>query len=401
VISFHVKDDRTDDDGTVQSTIRLTVEGTEYSCSAGLSCSGTASDYTVTRTMGSDWTDAQVVDLLATATDLAGNPMSQAWTFTAATTPAALTITTTTVPNATVSTAYPSTTLAATGGTSPYTWAFLSGTMPPGLVISSGGVISGTPTTAGTYDLNVRVTDAVSSTDDQALTIIVSPAQPETEISITFADSWINGGSADTNYSDNTGLRIYQWPEYVSINKALIFDNTDIQSIPDNVMVTNAKLRLWLYGYGGSGGSNPMRVYARRISGTLPVMETVTWNNFAGSLTQLSYTDVALDNAWYEFDVTNAVQSAYSARAPVYIMLDGGAEGVADSNRYFASYEYSDEAKRPQLIVTWLPMTGACPTSRPAGSGYDIGAYQYQGVPCASISAPGKMRISRGRLRFR
>src|ERR1017187_6948077 len=48
-----------------------------------------------------------------------------------------------TLPSATIGTAY-STTLAATGGTGPYTWA-LTGSLPAGLTFSA-GVISGTAT---------------------------------------------------------------------------------------------------------------------------------------------------------------------------------------------------------------------------------------------------------------
>ena len=59
-------------------------------------------------------------------------------------------ITTATLPGGTVNIAY-SQTLAATGGTPPYNWGLSSGTLPPGLTITSGGVIQGTPTTAGNY----------------------------------------------------------------------------------------------------------------------------------------------------------------------------------------------------------------------------------------------------------
>ena len=40
-----------------------------------------------------------------------------------------------------------------------YTWAFVSGTLPPGLTLSAGGVLSGTPTTAGVYTFLISVAD--------------------------------------------------------------------------------------------------------------------------------------------------------------------------------------------------------------------------------------------------
>lgn len=51
-------------------------------------------------------------------------------------------------------------TIDATGGTSPYTWDQIDGTLPPGISFSSGGVLSGTPTAAGTYTFALRATDA-------------------------------------------------------------------------------------------------------------------------------------------------------------------------------------------------------------------------------------------------
>ena len=73
-----------------------------------------------------------------------------------------------------VGTAY-SQTLAATGGVTPYSWSLYSGSLPGGLSLSSGGVISGTPTTARTSNFTVQVADSQgpADTDTQALSITV------------------------------------------------------------------------------------------------------------------------------------------------------------------------------------------------------------------------------------
>jgi Zn-dependent metalloprotease len=66
-------------------------------------------------------------------------------------------------------------TLTATGGTTPYT--FSATGLPPGKTInSSTGVISGSPTTAGTFSVTATVTDAVSATSSVNFTWTINPA---------------------------------------------------------------------------------------------------------------------------------------------------------------------------------------------------------------------------------
>jgi len=55
-------------------------------------------------------------------------------------------------------------TLAASGGSTPYTWTIIAGSLPAGLTLSTAGAITGTPTTAATANFSVRVTDNASST---------------------------------------------------------------------------------------------------------------------------------------------------------------------------------------------------------------------------------------------
>jgi hypothetical protein len=53
--------------------------------------------------------------------------------------------------------------LPAAGGTPPYRWTFVSGALPPGLSVTSDGRLVGTPTTAGTYDFVLQLTDDVDA----------------------------------------------------------------------------------------------------------------------------------------------------------------------------------------------------------------------------------------------
>ncbi|GAA1015996.1 hypothetical protein Aple_011310 [Acrocarpospora pleiomorpha] len=64
--------------------------------------------------------------------------------------------------------------LTVSGGTAPFVWSVSSGTLPPGLTLNSAtGLLSGTPTTAGSYPFTVRVTDANDQSDTKAVTLVV------------------------------------------------------------------------------------------------------------------------------------------------------------------------------------------------------------------------------------
>ena len=87
-------------------------------------------------------------------------------------------ITTTSLPGGTAGAAY-SQTVSATGGTTPYTWSVSAGSLPSPMAInSSTGVISGTPSAAGTSSFTIEVSDANGLTATQPLSIAVVPATP-------------------------------------------------------------------------------------------------------------------------------------------------------------------------------------------------------------------------------
>lgn len=66
-------------------------------------------------------------------------------------------------------------TISVQGGSSPYTFSVTVGALPTGTSLnSSTGVISGTPSVAGTYNFTIKVTDANGSTGTQPFEIIVS-----------------------------------------------------------------------------------------------------------------------------------------------------------------------------------------------------------------------------------
>jgi hypothetical protein len=101
------------------------------------------------------------------------------------------------LPGGTVGTPYTGT-VSATGGSAPYTFTLASGSLPDGLSLSSAGAVSGTPTSAGSFPITVKVTDSAGSSATGSYTITVGdpgsssgPGGP--------------GGSGDSGGSDGTG----------------------------------------------------------------------------------------------------------------------------------------------------------------------------------------------------
>lgn len=120
-----------------------------------------------------------------------------------------LQITTSSLPNGYQWISYGSN-VSANGGTTPYSWSIISGSLPAGVTLGSGtGLISGTPGTFGTFNFTVRVTDSTTPTPltaDQPLSILIYDL---TTITVTPANPTILQGqnvqfTATGTYSDMT-----------------------------------------------------------------------------------------------------------------------------------------------------------------------------------------------------
>src|SRR5690606_19873057 len=93
-------------------------------------------------------------------------------TYTLSVVPAPIVLSPATLPGAIVGNAY-SRTITASGGVAPYTFTH-TGTLPPGLVLASDGLLSGTPVAAGSYSFVVHATDMSGEVGGQAYDIEVS-----------------------------------------------------------------------------------------------------------------------------------------------------------------------------------------------------------------------------------
>jgi hypothetical protein len=112
-----------------------------------------------------------------------------------------LTISPAVLPSGIVGTFYEES-LAAAGGAAPIVFTIVSGALPPGLEISSGGTISGTPTTAGSYTVGVRATDAAGCKGEIAYcTFDISPAACPAGTTISLSPATLPNAAIGVPYS--------------------------------------------------------------------------------------------------------------------------------------------------------------------------------------------------------
>lgn len=96
-------------------------------------------------------------------------------------------------------------TFTAAGGLAPYKFTVKSGSLPAGLTLSTAGVLSGTPTTAGNSSFTVRVTDA-NGLWDEVSPVVAIAAYTALPV-LVYARGWYSGAPA--NLDSETGSLNY------------------------------------------------------------------------------------------------------------------------------------------------------------------------------------------------
>ena len=133
--------------------------------------------------------------------------------------------TTTPLPGGTVGQAY-SQTLLATGGTGTLVWSLFGGSLPANLTLSPGGTISGTPTNTGTSNFTVKVTDALSQSDTQPLSITIVPAPTSPNITTTTLPNGTVGTAYNQTLQRTGGTAPFVWSFTGTLPTGLTLDTS-------------------------------------------------------------------------------------------------------------------------------------------------------------------------------
>src|SRR6202035_5208543 len=97
--------------------------------------------------------------------------------------------------------------------TTPYTWSVNAGTLPPGLSLSSAGVLSRTPTPPGSYPFTVNVIDQNNGIATASITLVVRAGltltfgtPPTGQVGVPYTDTLTaTGGTTPYTWSVSAG----------------------------------------------------------------------------------------------------------------------------------------------------------------------------------------------------
>ena len=120
-----------------------------------------------------------------------------------------LRIETKSVPDGTVGSPYVFS-LEASGGTRPYRWSVVSGSLPPGIVLSGVGILGGLPTTPGSFSFRVEVRDSAGDSDQENVELTIRGHSVSVSSPSTLPDAMV-GTAYSYSLSASGGTPPYSW----------------------------------------------------------------------------------------------------------------------------------------------------------------------------------------------
>jgi hypothetical protein len=298
------------------STLSAMVVGVPFSES--VSASGGTAPYTYTVTAGTlpagltlnpttglisgTPTASGAYSFTITATDAFSSTGSQPYTGTV-TLPTVIVLPSV-LPTMQVSVPY-SETVAASGGTAPYTYAVTAGTLPAGLTLNpTTGLISGTPTVSASYGFTITATDAFATTGSQAYSGIVAGPNIDVVTQTNFITVPVivpGAGFGFTNVGTGSGSLYLQ---FVQSNPNSQSVEVTTNNASNNIILVNVNSIT----YQVNPGENFARTFVIPFMGLMTISSIVTALYPAASVTGNVYI-AGSENCLYRLRLTPTVRA--------------------------------------------------------------------------------------------
>jgi hypothetical protein len=277
-----------------------------------------------------------------------------------------------------------------------------------GVQFKLNGVSIGAEVTAFPYTLNVDSTAVSDGT--YTLSAVARDTAGNTAssagIAVTVANGLLVVPPSDTylnldltNYSTDTMLATYTWPDFHVANAILMKFN--LSTLPTSAVISDARLFVSQIASDSTGDAT-YAVAAHKLLGKNPTIAAATGSTYDGStgwsassccydglpLAQAdispAYDTQVLDktNGFKSWVLTPMVQEWVTTPSTNFgVLLNSDASKAGDRYRYFASTRYPDATARPQLRIK-----------------YSLGSPADTTRPTVSLTAPGAGAIVNGTI---
>lgn len=181
-------------------------------------------------------------------------------------------ISTTTLGTGVVNNSYTAT-LTTGSGSTPFTWAISSGSLPPGISLDSNtGTISGTPSTEGTYNFTISVSEGGGQSATRSYVLLVT----QTSSSLDIATSALSSGALNDSYDQTLFVSGGQGPYAWSITSGRLPQGLSLDSSTGIISGTPSVVETQTFDVkvsdsNGSADTQELSITVNKVASTLAI----------------------------------------------------------------------------------------------------------------------------------
>jgi outer membrane autotransporter protein len=293
-------------------------------------------------------------------------------------------------------------TLSGSGGVAPLTFTLGGGTLPAGISLSAGGVLSGTPTEAGSFTFSVAASDANGQSGSRSYTLVIDgPALSLAPASGTLTLPY--GGTLAQGFSASGGNGPYTYAISGSLPAGVAFDPGSGLMSGSTFVVGDFALTVTATDTGTSGAGAPFSVARRYTLSVTPPTLAIAPGSLPGATVGNSYTSSLIASggaAPYSFALTGGALPTGLGLSPAGVISGTPSAGgtftftVTASDSGPAPGPFS--VSRSYTLDVAVPVVALPATSLPAGQ--RGAAYSATLNPATGGTAPYTYAVTGGAL---